>query len=44
MAPKHSAEVFLEGLMEKILALDKLCSDMSCGAFGHEFIVNESTM
>ena len=28
--------------MEKILALDKLFSDLSC-ALGQEFIINEST-
>ena len=30
--------------MEKILVLDKLCSDLSCCALGQEFIINESTI
>ena len=30
--------------MEKIVALDKLCSDLNCSALGQEFIINESTI
>ena len=53
IACKHSSKVLSRVtnvkkaviyLMEKIHALDKLHSDISCSAAGHESRVNQSTM
>lgn len=53
MTPKHSAKVLsnvhksknaVMCLIKKVHVSDKLLSDMSYGAIGHECSVNESTI